>query len=377
MNSENMEPIKEKKIKKTIEEEAPKKSSRKKKNPLTAVTVFLSLISLLSLFLCLYLLKEYKALQAEEKVIEEISSPYIYTQEDAEQMVASAVSDAKEEGSAEVKDYIRSAITTRGAGLYEILRRLYPDEAVYSDSSGYHFVPLSPAIPKNPVDNEGLSYAPNGEISYAPGGEVRSIKGIDVSAFQGDIDWTKVAQSGVQFAFIRMGFRGYGSGAMVEDDKWRQNIEGALNNGIAVGVYFFDQAINAQEAVEEAQFILERIAGYNITYPIAIDIETVDDKNARGMTLTTAERTIVARTFCNTIRDAGYTPMIYGNNYSFFAMLDMNELADVPMWYAFFNTYLYNPYQCAIWQYSSTGTVNGINGNVDMNIYFPLDAPFN
>ncbi|MCQ2522299.1 MAG: glycoside hydrolase family 25 protein [Lachnospiraceae bacterium] len=367
----------EPKKKRRVEEETPApKSRKKKKNPLTAVTIFLSVITLLSLFLCLYLLKMYK----DKTVTEETKTPAVseatYTQEELDLKVMQATEEGRNLGSADVKDFIRDIITTRGAGLYEILRKLYPDEAVYSDATGYHFVPLSPAIPKNPVKDEGLMYAPNGEISYVLNGETRSVKGIDVSAFQGDIDWTKVAQSGVKFAFIRVGYRGYGSGAMVEDEKFRQNIEGALANGIDVGVYFFDQAINAAEALEEAQFVLERIAGYNITYPIAIDIETVDDKVARGMTISSAERTIICRTFCDAISNAGYKPMIYGNNYSFFAMLDMNQLSDVPMWYAFFNTYLYNPYQCGIWQYSSTGSVNGINGAVDMNIAFPLDAPF-
>lgn len=209
--------------------------------------------------------------------------------------------------------------------------------------------------------------------------------GIDVSSYQRNINWVEVANSGVDFAMIRAGFRGYGvasdgtSGKLVQDDYYRANMEGAISNGIDVGVYFFTQAINEEEAVEEANFVLNLVRNYKITYPIAIDTEASSHPTGQGRAdnLTVEQRTNVIKAFCETIRNAGYEPMIYASKSWLRNKLDMSQLQNYSVWLAHYtganqNDPLAKPSdyedKYIMWQYTSSGTVDGILGNVDMNV---------
>ena len=125
---------------------------------------------------------------------------------------------------------------------------------------------------------------------------------------------------------------------------------------------------NKEEAVEEAEFVLEHLGGYDVTYPIVLDVEEVTTKNPRTENLTKQERTEACIAFCERIKEAGYTPMIYGNLKTFLLMLDMEQLEEYEKWFAFYQTPLYFPYEFSVWQYTSTGSVNGIKGDVDMNV---------
>lgn len=193
--------------------------------------------------------------------------------------------------------------------------------------------------------------------------------GIDVSKHQGVIDWSKVKTSGVKFAMIRCGYRGYTEGNLNEDVQFFNNIKGAYNNGIKVGLYFYSSAINEAEAVEEANFVLNLIKKYGvqnyITYPITIDIE--DLEGTRNYNLSVQERTNIVKAFCNTIKNAGYKPMVYSYTYFLEEKLDMNQLASYDTWIADYygNTWYNRPY--TIWQYTDKGSINGIQGNVDLN----------
>lgn len=193
--------------------------------------------------------------------------------------------------------------------------------------------------------------------------------GIDVSKHQGEIDWSKVKTSGVKFAMIRCGYRGYTEGNLNEDIQFLNNIKGAYNNGIDVGLYFYSSAINEQEAVEEANFVLNLIKKYRvkdyITYPVTIDIE--DFEGTRNYILSVQERTNIVKAFCNTIKNAGYKPMVYSYTYFLENKLDMNQLSNYETWIADYygNTWYNRPY--TIWQYTDQGNINGINGNVDLN----------
>ena len=139
--------------------------------------------------------------------------------------------------------------------------------------------------------------------------QVVSHKGIDVSKHQGNIDWTKVAADGVEFAFIRVGLRGYGTeGKLVEDEYFEQNIKGALQAGIKVGVYFYSQAITDAELLEEANLVLEKVKPYNIELPIVFDVEKVSGGKGRANELSVEERTRLTALFCQTVQDAGYKP---------------------------------------------------------------------
>ena len=193
--------------------------------------------------------------------------------------------------------------------------------------------------------------------------------GVDVSYYQGDIDWEKVAGQGIEFAFIRAGYRGYEQGTLNVDDKFKENLSGALKAGIDTGVYFFSQAISEEEAVEEAEFVLDMIEGFNITMPIVYDPETIQDAKARTDEVTKEQFTANAAAFCERIKEAGYEPMIYANMLWEAYQLDMKQLASYDFWYADYEDMPQSPYDYDIWQYTSEGKIDGIDAAVDLNIY--------
>ena len=201
---------------------------------------------------------------------------------------------------------------------------------------------------------------------------VTSRIGIDVSEFQGeDIDWKQVRESGIEFVIIRLGYRAYGeTGELVLDDMFDRNMQGALDAGLDVGVYFFSQAITPGEAVEEAEFVLEHVRGYEIDGPIVYDTEEIKGDTARTDNNTRQEFTNYCKVFCDTIEQAGYDPMIYANMKWMAFTLDMEQLADYDFWYADYHDVPQCPYEYEIWQYSETGAVPGINANVDLNVWF-------
>lgn len=196
--------------------------------------------------------------------------------------------------------------------------------------------------------------------------------GIDVSEFQGEeIDWVKVKKSGVEFVIVRIGYRAYGeSGDLVPDAMFEKNIQGASEAGLDVGVYFFSQAISAAEAVEEAEFVIDRIKHYKITGPVVCDTEEITWDTARTSQNTGKEFTNYCKVFCETIEHAGYEPMIYTNLKWMAFTLDMEELQQYDFWYADYHEYPQCPYDYEMWQYTENGVVEGINANVDMNLWF-------
>ena len=196
--------------------------------------------------------------------------------------------------------------------------------------------------------------------------------GIDVSEFQGEeIDWKLVKESGIEFVIIRLGYRAYGeTGALVMDAMYEQNIQGALDAGLDVGVYFFSQAISGAEAAEEAEFVLDKLKPYNISGPVIYDTEEIKWDTARTDGNTRKEFTNFCKVFCDTVSQAGYDPMIYSNMKWMAFTLDMEELTEYDFWYADYHDIPQCPYDYKIWQYSETGAVPGINANVDLNLWF-------
>ena len=194
-------------------------------------------------------------------------------------------------------------------------------------------------------------------------------RGIDVSEYQKFIDWRTVKNSGIDFAIIRVGYRGYGNGKIVEDRFFDNNIQEATKAGMDIGFYFYSQAISVEEAVQEAQFTLQLLSKYNvpITYPIAIDTERTPNGNGRADGISKELRTEVVRAFCNEIQRAGYKTMIYANKNWLLNDLNITSL-NYDVWLAHYTDATDYPYPYTIWQYTSTGSVNGIVGNVDMNI---------
>ena len=200
-------------------------------------------------------------------------------------------------------------------------------------------------------------------------GILRSRAGIDVSSFQRNVDWQAVKASGVEFAFIRAAFRGWGdAGNLVVDPCFEQHIADAAQVGIDCGVYVYSQAVSTEEAREEARFVLDVIEGYTLTYPIVYDTEwqPVDEARTNHAGLNRAKRTEMALAFCDEIRQAGYYPMVYSSKNWM-----VGKIAATPYdkWIAQYNTVCEYP-NPAFWQYSSSGVVAGINGSVDVNYQF-------
>ena len=202
----------------------------------------------------------------------------------------------------------------------------------------------------------------------------RQYYGIDVSSHNGEINWQAVKNSGVQFAMIRCGYRGYRSGAIVQDTKFEYNINNALAVGIKVGIYFFSQAITTEEAIEEANFSVNMARRYNITYPIAIDSESsgAENNDGRADGINPYVRTNVLATFCNQVRNSGYVPMIYASRDWFYNRLQVDRLSNYETWLAHYtgspnikSNYKYN---YTMWQYTSSGSLSGISGRVDLNV---------
>ena len=201
-------------------------------------------------------------------------------------------------------------------------------------------------------------------------GEITSLRGIDVSEHQGYIDWQEVKNAGVDFAFIRVGYRTYNKGAISKDAWFTENIEGALANDIKVGIYFFSQAIDVDEAIEEAKFVVDNIQGYDVELPIAFDMEEVTRFNDRIARLKVEEITEITDAFCAIVENYGYESIVYTNPYWATYKLDLSQLTHRKIWLAHYTDMTDFPYRYDYWQYSEKGNVSGISTHVDLNIKF-------
>jgi len=178
---------------------------------------------------------------------------------------------------------------------------------------------------------------------------------------------------------IRCGYRAYGSGLLVEDTSFNTYTTNAIKNNIDVGVYFYSQALNKEEAIEEANYVLTLVKPYNITYPIAIDVEAIENDSFRQENLSASELTDVIIAFCDTIKAAGYTPLIYSNLLYFMDNVELERLEGYDKWFAGYQTASpYYPYKYAMWQYTNNARIDGISGYVDVNVaYFNYNSSFN
>lgn len=196
-----------------------------------------------------------------------------------------------------------------------------------------------------------------------------AVLGIDVSAHQQEIDWQAVAASGVKFAIIRLGYRGLKEGQLYEDAYARQNLQGARDAGLLVGAYFFSQAVSTDEALEEAQLALQVLHGFQLDMPLVFDWEYVDE-TCRTAKVDAVTVTACCRTFCDAVQIAGYDGMLYFNTYQGTQLMKLWELSQYPWWLAMYDTAEEMFCKVDMWQYSSTGSVPGIRGDVDLNLMF-------
>ena len=236
---------------------------------------------------------------------------------------------------------------------------------------GFDWIWMTPleGVPVN-VFTEDMFITSGTRIDYL-GNEYTVTRGIDVSEHQKEINWQQVSSSGVDFAYIRVGRRGYTEGGLFEDPYFKKNIEGALANGIDVGVYMFSQAITVSEAMEEAKYVLDRIQGYNVTLPIVFDWEKIEDPTARTAALEMNGRTDCAVAFCQTIENAGYKSCVYFNRNLGYYGYDLTRLTDYEFWFSLPESGFPNFYYAMdMWQYSFTENVPGISIETDMNLRF-------
>ena len=228
---------------------------------------------------------------------------------------------------------------------------------------------LSPAdksIPVNPY-SQG-DYNKNGDYIQCTASEV-SRTGVDVSSHQQEIDWQQVADAGVEFAIVRVGYRGFTDGDIFPDTMAEENISGALDAGLDVGVYFFSQATSVQEAKEEAWFVLDAIDGCSITYPVLFDWESITTE-ARTDEVTGPEMTEFAQAFCAEIENAGYKAGIYFNQSDGYNNYDLRALRSYEMWLAEYADAQSFAYEVQLWQYTNQGSVPGIENAVDLNLCY-------
>lgn len=359
-----------------------KKRKKRKTDWYILLTPLFAVVALIAMLACFFTIGYYetKEKKAAQEAAEALAmAPVTYTIEEVDAMIESAVSlaveeavtDAVERNNEDFLTKIRSKMEN-GDSTVSMLRELYPDNVVLYDKGKYVFKDIDRSLKANKLLVENIVADEEGtEITYVEGEEVVSRKGIDVSKFQEKIDWSEVKESGVEFAFLRLGIRGYTTGEIVLDETFEYNVEKALEQELDVGVYFFSQAVSQEEALEEADFVIKELEPYPIGYPVVIDIEDVESENARTKDLTAAERTKYVITFCERIKEAGYTPMIYGNLKTFMLMLEVEQLEDYEKWFAYYSTDdFYYPYEVSIWQYSDSGKVGGIGKKVDLNISF-------
>lgn len=239
--------------------------------------------------------------------------------------------------------------------------------AEYVTDSRGKLVPSYEDVDRTDIDVSLFETDERGRMYYG-NPDVKTYTGIDVSVFQGDIDWQAVKADGIDFVMLRAGFRGYGSGSLNADDKFAENCRGAKDAGLEVGAYFFSQAINAVEAAEEAEFVLSVVKEYELSYPIAYDWEHIDYDTARTDEMSGDEITECANAFCSVIENAGYEAIIYFNCELGYFNYNLSRISGYHFWLA---EYFDKPsflYDYKIWQYTKTGAVDGIEGSVDINI---------
>ena len=221
---------------------------------------------------------------------------------------------------------------------------------------------------ESPYDFAGFAYDANGRLTYSENGILMSKAGIDVSEYQGAVDWPAVAGDGISFAFVRVGSRGNTDGYLYVDSCFDQNIDDAAAAGLQVGTYFYSQAITVEEAQAEADLVISELAGRKLDLPVVFDYELDFGSSTRGGNIDRETLTQIALAFCKRIEAAGHKTMIYGNS-SDVSRFNLSELGNRTIWYAEYDDIVPNAqFDFAIWQYTSSGVVAGIDATVDMDM---------
>ncbi len=233
------------------------------------------------------------------------------------------------------------------------------------------WVAISPNLKKNDYDFINL-YNSNGKLRYFEGDTKVSTFGVDISKEQDYVDFNKLKKSGCEFVMLRVGTRGYQSGQINIDDYFLDNLKRATDAGLDVGVYFVSNAVSEAEAIEEAQFVIDNVGEYKLTYPVGFLMEYQENDTSRIDRLTKSEKTTITRAFLKKIAEAGFKPIVYGTKEWFLKEVDLVKLiGDFDMWLC--ETKLSTPdypYKYSMWQYNLLGSIDGVSGDVSFNICF-------
>ena len=229
-------------------------------------------------------------------------------------------------------------------------------------------VPVNALIPKNELIEDNFSVVSGNKLTYSQSGRNVSHFGIDVSKYNGTVSWNSVKKAGVEYALLRVGARGYSSGNIVLDEKFTENLKGCQDNGIDVGVYFFSQAINTNEAIEEASYCVASLSGNRIRYPIIFDSEEVLNDSYRTENLSSTELTNIFKAFAEVVKAYGYTPMFAGTKKQLARRVDLQNMNGYDIWLLDTGEKTEYPYRYSIRQYSDKGKVDGITGEVNLDI---------
>lgn len=233
------------------------------------------------------------------------------------------------------------------------------------------WVAINPNFPKSEYDYSNL-VTTNAKYRYFEEDRCVSTIGVDVSKDQTYIDFNKVKKAGIDFVIIRVGTRGYQSGQINPDEYFKDNIKRAIDAGLEVGVYFVSNAVSVEEAEEEAQYVIDLVSGYKLTYPICMGLNYISGDVSRMETVNKKDKASIARAFLNKIKEAGYKPCVYSTKEWLINEIDLSRIvADYDFWIT--NTLDETPdypYRFSVWQYTNTASVEGISGNVSLNLCF-------
>lgn len=238
----------------------------------------------------------------------------------------------------------------------------------YADGTE-EWVLINPYLTKHTYDFTNLVSQSN-LMKYYENGKKVSFLGVAVSKYQDYIDFAALKSEGVDYVMIRVGARGYSTGQITLDENFEENMLRAKDAGLDIGVYFYSQAVSEAEAVEEANFVIEHIKDHQINYPVAFMMEDISNDKARTDELGKNDKTIIARAYLNTVRDAGYIPMVYGTKEWLIKEVDLSKLSDYDIWLSQNSDIPDYPYRFSMWQYSNTGDIDGLSGYADLNITF-------
>lgn len=233
------------------------------------------------------------------------------------------------------------------------------------------WVLISPYLTKNTLDFTKMEDKA-GLKRYMENGRKTSYVGVDISKHTGSVSFPRIKAAGIDYVMIRLGSRGYSTGQITLDENFKENIEGAIEAQLDIGVYFYSQAITQDEAIQEANFVVQNLEPYraHIKYPVAFNMGFVSNDKSRIEGLSREDKTAVTSSFMEGIRAAGYVPMIYGDKEWLIKEIDMTKLQDFDVWLSQEEEIPDYPYRYSMWQYNTDGVVNGIDGGADLNICF-------